>query len=152
MLKVFINNEQRQISLSKTRVNKLGTILRKAAKLYELPTKCEVGVTLVSNRKIKEINKKYRDKNEVTDVISFALNEGEEGSEQEQALLGDIVISVERAAAQAQEYGHSLERELSYLLVHGFLHLLGYDHMQAEDKKVMRENEEYILNDLGITR
>ena len=152
MLKIIISDKQRQVKLSKTRLGKLETVLRKAAKLYELPTHCEVGITFVSDHKIRQINKQYRNKDEATDVISFALNDGDTDPEQEQGLLGDIVISAERAYLQAKEYGHSPERELAYLLIHGFLHLLGYDHMQAEDKKIMRENEEYILGSLGLTR
>ena len=99
--------------------------------------------TFVSSKKIKELNKQYRDKNEATDVLSFPIDE---------EILGDIIISAERAAAQAQEYGHSLKRELAYLTVHGILHLFGYDHHNKEGKSEMRQKEERVLTQLNISR
>ena len=84
--------------------------------------------------------------------LSFALNEGEEGMPEEEKALGDIVINLDRAAEQAEEYGHSRERETAYLSVHGFLHILGYDHYEEEDKKKMRQAEEDILKACGLER
>jgi probable rRNA maturation factor len=112
---------------------------------------------LVDNEYIKELNFMYRGKDEATDVLSFAMNElGEEEPELEELddinMLGDIVISVEQAWHQSQEYGHSLERELGYLLVHGLLHLLGYDHESEREQKLMREWEEKIMSAVGLSR
>lgn len=153
MIKILLNNEQKKVILSQALQTRLCRALRSAAKLYDLPNKCEVGVLLTDNRKIKKLNNQYRNKNEATDVLSFALNEGDSMPMQEQQpLLGDIVISVERALQQSIEYEHSLERELTYLAIHGFLHLLGYDHMNEAEKKEMRAQEEDILEQLGVSR
>ena len=104
---------------------------------------------------IKEINKEYRSIDKETDVLSFPMFEKNEITNtniQIKEVLGDIIISIERVQEQAEEYGHSFERELAYMVVHGFYHLMGYDHMEEEEKKQMREKEENILNKLNITR
>ncbi len=109
----------------------------------------EVGITLADDTYLQELNRNYRGIDAPTDVLSFALDEAGEGEPgYEQAgpeLLGDVIISVERAAAQAEEYGHSLRREMAYLAVHGLLHLLGYDHDGPEQGAQMRRTEEEIL-------
>lgn len=109
-----------------------------------------VSVSIISNKHIHKINKKYRHVDSPTDVISFAFLDGDENRDQifhskQLVPLGDIYISYERATEQAQEYGHSLEREMSFLFIHGLLHLLGYDHMVEEDEKVMFALQEEIL-------
>ena len=110
----------------------------------------ELSILLCDNKKIQE----YRGIDRPTDVLSFALNEGDdyEGSEEEHHLLGDMILSLERAHEQAVEYGHSFERELAYLTTHSCLHILGYDHMTDEDKKEMRTEEEFVLSNLGYVR
>ena len=120
--------------------------------------KLYVSITLTCPSKIKEINKKYRNIDKETDVLSFPMFEKEEldkmikqGYEIDD-VLGDIIISVERVKAQAEEYGHSFERELAYMSVHGFFHLMGYDHIKDEDKVIMRAKEDEVLNKLNITR
>ena len=106
---------------------------------------------LIANDKIiKEINKEYRNKDSATDVISFAYNETENVGPMN--VMGDIIISIERVKEQAKEYGHSKEREFYYVLCHGILHLLGYDHIEKEDKKIMREREEKILKNFNYKR
>ena len=130
-------------------------VLNKAAEAYGIEPHTEVSLVLADDEYIRVLNRQYRDKDCSTDVLSFALNEGEEPlmvDGPEEVLLGDIIISLETATRQAEEYGHSLERELAYLTVHGILHLLGYDHMTEDDKKEMRQEEEYVLSFLGITR
>lgn len=118
----------------------------------------EVSVTFTDNARIQEINRKYREKDAPTDVISFALEEMGEGeitisgAEGLPRMLGDIVISVPRAKEQAVDYGHSFERELGFLAVHGLLHLLGYDHMTEEEEKVMFQKQRDILNEYGLER
>lgn len=105
-------------------------------------------IILVDNKTIKDLNKLYRKIDKETDVISFALeDEKEEGFASDYRVLGDIYISVDKARAQASDYGHSLSRELSFLAVHGLLHLLGYDHMNKEDEKVMFAKQELILGE-----
>lgn len=130
-------------------------VLETAAKLYKLGENTEVSVTLTDNAHIKELNAKYRKKDFATDVLSFALREGDEppvvgGMATE--LLGDIIISLERAKEQAVEYGHTLEREIAFLTTHGMLHLLGYDHIEEAERCEMRQEEEVLLHHLGITR
>lgn len=110
-----------------------------------------VNVILVDEKEIKKINKEYRNIDRVTDVISFALEEAET-IKFNFRLLGDIYICVPRMKEQAVSYGHSEKRELLFLTVHGLLHLLGYDHMNKEDEKIMFKKQELILNDYGITR
>ena len=130
-------------------------VLQKAAELYGLSEGVEVGVTFLDDAAIQELNRDYRDKDRPTDVLSFALNEGDEPEivdAPEEELLGDILISLETTARQAEEYGHSLERELAYLTVHGMLHLLGYDHEEPADQAEMRLEEEAVLASLGIVR
>ena len=114
----------------------------------------EMSILLCDNAKIHEINREYRHIDRPTDVISFALNEGDgyEDDGAESKLLGDMIISLERTQEQAKEFGHSFERELAYLTTHSCLHILGYDHMTAEDKAEMRAEEEHVLGNLGIVR
>ena len=109
-------------------------------------------VILVSNEYIHELNKNYRDVDRVTDVISFALEDNLDMPREEFRLLGDIYISPEKARSQSIEYGHSFKREICFLAVHGFLHLLGYDHMIKAEEKVMFGRQELILNEAGITK
>jgi len=109
-------------------------------------------VIIVDSEKIQELNKTYRGIDRVTDVISFALEDNEDITYQDFRLLGDIYICIDKIYSQAEEYGHSVLRELSFLTIHGFLHLLGYDHMVEEDEKVMFKRQEEILNGYGITR
>ena len=107
----------------------------------------EFNVILVDNNYIHELNKNYRKIDRETDVITFALEDNEEVNEEEHRLLGDIYISVDKAKSQALEYGHSFKREICFLAVHGFLHLLGYDHMNKHDEEIMFSKQELILNE-----
>ena len=109
-----------------------------------------VSFLITTNDVIQNINSEYRGKDTPTDVISFAYNETENIGPFD--ILGDIIISEEKVREQAEEYGHSVEREFYYVLCHGMLHLLGYDHINEEDKKVMREKEEELLKEIGYER
>lgn len=109
-------------------------------------------VIIVDSDKIQEINKTYRGIDRVTDVISFALEDNEDIVYEDFRLLGDIYICIDKIYSQALEYGHSVSRELSFLTIHGFLHLLGYDHMNEDEEKLMFKRQEEILNGYGITR
>lgn len=124
-----------------------------------LDSKLIMTITFTTPEEIKKINKKYRKIDKATDVLSFPMFEKDELDEKikrgdfpYEDVLGDVIISIEKVREQAEEYGHSFERELSYMLVHGFYHLMGYDHIEEEDKKIMRPKEEKILNELKITR
>ena len=122
-------------------------------------SKLNISITLTTPENIRKINKEYRNVDNETDVLSFPMFEKEEldkkilnNNFEYEDILGDIVISIKRVEEQAKEYGHSFERELSYMIVHGFYHLMGYDHIKEEDKLVMRSKEEKVLTKLGITR
>lgn len=124
-----------------------------------LDSKLYITITFTTPQNIKEINKQYRNIDKATDVLSFPMFEKDELETKIknkdyvcEDVLGDIIISIEKVQEQAEEYGHSFERELSYMIVHGFYHLMGYDHIKEEDKKVMRPKEEKVLNDLKIKR
>ncbi|WP_408954863.1 rRNA maturation RNase YbeY [Natroniella sp. ANB-PHB2] len=142
-MEILINNLQDKLELDQ----RLESLIREVVKKV-LVENCEqdkeVSIALVDNKNIKELNHRYRDKNEATDVLSFP--------QEDNLLLGDVIISLERAAQQAAEYNHSLHREVGFLVVHGMLHLLGYNHYQPNDKEIMREKEETILAKLGLTR
>ncbi|GHH97039.1 rRNA maturation RNase YbeY [Neobacillus kokaensis] len=132
-------------------------LLNFAAQKQNIEDHSELSVTYVTNERIHEINLEYRKKDAPTDVISFAMEELGEGEveligAEQPRVLGDIIISVPKAREQAEEYGHAFERELGFLAVHGFLHLLGYDHMTEDDEKEMFTLQKEILNEYGLTR
>ena len=120
--------------------------------------KLYISITLTNPEEIQKINKKYRNIDKPTDVLSFPMFQKEEiedlisSNYEIEDVLGDIIISIPKVKEQANEYGHSFERELAYMVVHGFYHLMGYDHMNDDDKKEMRKKEDEILNKLHITR
>lgn len=134
----------------KKETDKLYELLAFALKREKLDN-VEFNVIFVDSNTIYDINKTYRNVDRVTDVISFAL-EDNKTIELDHRLLGDIYICVERAEEQAKEYGHSFLRELAFLTIHGLLHLLGYDHMEKEEEKIMFQKQEDILNEFGIRR
>lgn len=109
-------------------------------------------IIIVDKEKIQEINKTYRNIDRVTDVISFALEDDDSFVKTDFRVLGDIYICLDKAIEQAKEYGHSLKREISFLTIHGLLHLLGYDHMTEKDEKEMFGLQEMILNEYGLKR
>ena len=129
-------------------------VCQEAALVYGLGPNAEISILRCHNEYSHKLNKQYRNIDRPTDVLSFALNEGEADGYDgpDTALLGDIVISLEKVQEQAEEYGHSFERELAYLTIHGMLHILGYDHMEPDDKAEMRKEEEFILHRLGYVR
>ncbi|UAL54809.1 rRNA maturation RNase YbeY [Metabacillus dongyingensis] len=143
--------------LTEEQLEMVETLLQHAAEAERVAQDAELSVTFVDNEKIKEINRVYRSKDQVTDVISFAMEEQGKGEVSivgvdMPPVLGDIIISVPRASEQAEEYGHSFTRELGFLAVHGLLHLLGYDHMTEEDEKKMFGKQKEILDAYGLKR
>ena len=122
-------------------------------------SKLTITITLTTPQEIRKINKEYRNIDKETDVLSFPMYEKEELDRKiakkdftHEDILGDVIISIKKVQDQAVEYGHSFERELSYMVVHGFYHLMGYDHIEERDKEIMRPKEDKILNLLNITR
>ena len=109
-------------------------------------------VIIVNNEKIHEINKEYRGIDRPTDVISFALEDDKSFNRNDIRVLGDIYISIDKVKSQSEEYGHSFKRELFFLTIHGLLHLLGYDHMNKEEEKIMFDKQEEVLSRYGIER
>jgi len=158
-LKLEWNSELEHEEIPESWIELLDRILQKAGEMEEIASG-EVALTFVDDGRIQELNKQYRNIDAPTDVLSFAMWEGVEGEpeilfeegEDPSGLLGDIVISLPRARAQSEEYGHSLEREVGFLFVHGFLHLIGYDHMDEETEKAMFSRQEEILQEVGLTR
>lgn len=151
---VNIYNRQRRHAVTDYLRALISDCIEAALKYEEFNELCAVDVTFVSNRKIREYNRQYRNIDRETDVLSFPLGTDtfEADPDTGAALLGDIVISLEKAEEQAEEYGHSFEREVGFLTVHSMLHLLGYDHMDEEEGDIMRAHEKGILNKLGLTR
>jgi len=126
-------------------------VLKKAIEI-EQPGTVNFNVIIVDNEYIHKLNKEYRKIDRPTDVITFALEDNQDISYDEFRLLGDIYVSLDKAKSQAIEYGHSFKREICFLAVHGFLHLLGYDHMEQEEEKIMFDRQELILNEANITK
>ena len=148
-----INFEPETLTLEK---NLLEEILRAAdvvGKIYGVEN-CELSITLTDDEHIHALNKKYRGVDRATDVLSFAFRESDEpeiiGADFE--ILGEIIISLERAKIQAEEFGHSFKREIIFLEVHGLLHLLGYDHMEEAERLEMEEEQRFIMQKLEIRR
>ena len=138
----------------------ISKVLEECFKVENLPNdKLLVSITLTNPENIRKLNSEYRNIDKETDVLSFPMFEKEELENkinsqdfEYEDVLGDIIISIDRVKEQAEEYGHSFEREFAYMIVHGFYHLMGYDHIKEEDKAIMRPKEEKVLNKLGITR
>lgn len=152
-MEVLINNELEAEDVSSYE----GLISRGfeiAARIEGLSDAIEVSVTFVDDATIQTLNRAYRDIDAPTDVLSFPQDDdgGFEAPEGMPEILGDIVISLPRAREQALEYGHDVNREVVYLAIHGFLHLLGYDHHSAAEQAVMREQEETVLGELDLGR
>jgi probable rRNA maturation factor len=143
-------------TLTSKQLDLIQDIITHASKVQELDGDYEVSVSFVDDEEIRELNKEHRGKDQGTDVLSFALNEGEDEVVAPISgmpnLLGDIIVSVPRISLQAEDYGNSFERELGFLVVHGFLHLLGYDHLTEQEEKEMFGRQEEILTSYGLVR
>ncbi|MCU9592976.1 rRNA maturation RNase YbeY [Caldibacillus thermolactis] len=156
MLEIEYNDETGE--LSENQIQQILELLTLAAEMENITEESELSLTFVTNEKIHQINKEYRGVDRPTDVISFALEESVEeeieiiGAPSMPRILGDIIISIPKAKEQAMEYGHSFMRELGFLAVHGFLHLLGYDHGTKEEEKEMFTKQEKILTQFGLSR
>jgi probable rRNA maturation factor len=157
MANVIISNLQEKIDVTQNLEELITKAVNITLSTERVSKNVEVSIALVDDEYIQELNKQYRALDVPTDVLSFAMRETiSEGVDSfdffEEELLGDVVISLERAKLQAVEYGHSFERETIFLVVHGMLHLLGYDHEVDEEKNLMRQKEEEILNTMDLTR
>lgn len=152
-MNILLNNHQNKVSISEELMKLIKLSITESLKSEEIYENVEISLLLIDNEEIRELNKKHRGKDEATDVLSFPLYDDiNDALDEDYLYLGDIVISCERAIEQASDFGHSVEREIGYLTVHSVLHLLGYDHMNEEDKKIMRKKEEEILEKIDLGR
>lgn len=165
---IYVDDRQDKIEVTDEFIKKLESVISFALKEEEVYIDCEISMLFVDNEEIRDINNETRGIDRATDVLSFPMLDYDNKKvfkemykdnnfdatfmDGEELVLGDIVLSLERTLEQSKEYNHSFEREACYLVVHSVLHLLGYDHMEDEEKKIMRRREEEILGKLDITR
>lgn len=155
---VYFQNRQKKVKITPAIRKLIREAVAEALAEENYPNAAEVSVSFVDNEEIHALNLEYRGKDKPTDVLSFPMWEedddvGDFDPKNGAAMLGDIVISAEKAVAQAAEYGHSPEREFAFLAVHSTLHLLGYDHELSEkDEAYMKQRQENVLTKLGVTR
>lgn len=153
-IRVIITNKQKEIKIPTGLRMLIRRCCNAVLRMEEFKGSAEINVTFVNNEQIQELNKQYRNKDMATDVLSFPM--GENGKydinpETGANILGDVVISMERAVEQAERYGHTMQREVGFLTAHSVLHLLGYDHENDGIERVrMREKEEYVMKQLGL--
>lgn len=156
-MEIWVSNEQDRVPLSAEQEELIRRVAERALRVAgeDLGPAVEVSITLVDDEAIRALNREHRGLDRPTDVLSFSQLEGEdmgELPEGEPLPIGDIVISLERCISQAEDYGHSFERELGFLTAHGMLHLLGWDHQTPEDEAAMMAKTEEILGELGLQR
>ena len=155
-VKVSISNIQKDVKVPTGIRLLIRRCCHAVLELENFDGSAEVSVTFVNNEQIRELNKKHRNIDKATDVLSFPLGENgvcDVNMDTGAKMLGDIVISMEKAVEQAELYNHPLQREIGFLTVHSMLHLLGYDHESSPlDERIMREKEESVLEKLGISR
>ncbi|HZK00441.1 MAG TPA: rRNA maturation RNase YbeY [Tissierellaceae bacterium] len=146
-MEFYIDNRQSLIEVNEEISNLLEKVLKESLLVEGIGLEYEISISLVNNDEIRELNREYRGLDRETDVLSFPM---EDDFSQGLALLGDIIISVEKALEQSIEFGHSLERELAYLACHSMFHLMGYDHMEEDEKEEMRKKEKQVMKNLEI--
>lgn len=165
---LYTDNRQNKLEVTQEFINKLNDVCNFTLKEEGVEGEYQISLLFVDNNEIKEINEETRGINKATDVLSFPMLDYENGKvykdmyigyefdetymDGNELVLGDMVLSLERALEQSIEYNHTYEREVCYLVVHSILHLLGYDHMEEDEKLIMRSREEEILNKLNIIR
>ena len=165
---IYTDNRQEKLNVDEEFINSLEAVCDFVLKKEGVNCKYQISLLFVDNEEIREINRETRNIDRATDVLSFPMldypnkkffkdfyidyNFDETFLDGDELVLGDIVLSLERALEQSEEYTHSYKREVSYLVVHSILHLLGYDHMEEDDKAIMRKREEELLGELKISR
>ena len=156
-MEIIISKEPETIDIDKTIIEDIKRAVETISELYDVKGS-EVSLTITDDDTIHKLNREYRGIDRPTDVLSFAFHESDEPEiitddiDEAVDTLGDIIISVERAKIQAEDYGHSLRREIVFLTVHGMLHLLGYDHIEEEDRLEMEQEQNFVMLHLGIDR
>jgi probable rRNA maturation factor len=151
---IIIENEQTEFEVTVELLALIKKSVEQTMLIEEFEEEYEVGITLVDEDRIRALNREYRSKDSVTDVLSFTTytEDGFEVYDDEPVMIGDVVICLNRADDQSREFGHTLDREVAYLVCHSVLHLLGYDHMNDEDKTHMRAREKVIMKTMGLER
>lgn len=160
MLRLYTDDNQNKISVDDEIENLVKSVIQKALEYEGIDEKCEINLMFVDNEQIRQINNEQRNIDSATDVLSFPMLNAKNGEItvsdadyfEGYLILGDIVISLERASEQAEEFGHSFLREVGFLTCHSVLHLLGYDHETDDDRAIMRKKEEEVLSLLELTR
>ena len=147
-MEVYIDNRQDKVDLDENIYELLESVIKECLILEGKPLNYEISLSFVDNEEIRDLNREYRNVDRETDVLSFPMEEDD--LLVPTPLLGDIIISVEKALEQSVEYGHSILREISYLTAHSMFHLLGYDHMEEEEKVIMRDKEKKVMKILNI--
>lgn len=165
---IFLDNRQDKIEVTKEFEETISRVINYALEVEQVEVECEVSVILIDNNEIREINREFRNIDKETDVLSFPMLEYPEHKVYKEVyvnysfddscfddgrlILGDIALSLEKVKEQSEEFGHSFLRELCYLTIHSVLHLLGYDHIEEQDKVIMRKREEEILEKFSLSR
>lgn len=151
-MELAIDNRQSIVEIEEELIGTLHRVVEACLDYEGWEKDYEVSLSLVDNVEIQQLNRDYRGKDNPTDVLSFPMIDDETPLMGEEKILGDIVISVEKAVEQAKEYNHSFYREMCFLTVHSMFHLMGYDHMEEDEERLMRHKEEEVLTLLGIKR
>lgn len=146
-MEFYVDNRQNTAEITPELNNLIEKVIIESLKIEGVSADIEVSISFVDNDEIRELNRDYRGVDKSTDVLSFPLDED---ILVPIPLLGDIIISMETAIEQAEDFGHSLDREISYLVTHSMFHLMGYDHMNEEEKNIMRSKEKQVMKNLGI--
>ncbi len=147
-MEILYNNRQEKIEITNKYKESVQLAASMCLEIENMNDNVEISISFVTNDEIKELNKIYRNVNKETDVLSFPMDDDEE--QDGTIILGDIVISSEKIVEQAKEYGHSFEREMIYLVVHSMFHLLGYDHIEENEKSIMREKEKEVMKKIKL--
>ncbi|MCK9443120.1 MAG: rRNA maturation RNase YbeY [Tissierellaceae bacterium] len=147
-MELYIDDNQSKVNIGEDIEKELFRVVKKVLEIENIAKEYEISISFVDNETIKKLNRDYRGVDMDTDVLSFPLEDNIDVGGP--TLLGDIIISLEKALEQSKDFGHTLEREIAYLTVHSMLHLLGYDHMEEEEKFIMRSKEKEIMKQLGI--
>lgn len=146
-MEFYVDNRQNTAEITHELNKLIERVIMESLKVEGLSTDVEVSISFVDNIEIKELNREYRGVDKSTDVLSFPMDED---MLVPIPLLGDIIISMETAIEQATDFGHSVDREIGYLIAHSMFHLMGYDHMDDEEKDIMRSKEKQVMKNLGI--
>lgn len=148
-MEVFIDNRQTEVLLDEDILEIIKEVIKESLSIENKSMDYEISVSFVNNEEIKDLNNRFRGKDTETDVLSFPMEDTVE-IEGQIPILGDIVISAEKAEEQAKDFNHSLKREIAYLTAHSMFHLIGYDHLTEDDKSMMRNKEKEVMKRLEI--